>query len=581
MGERRRAGALLRASALVLAAVAAAALWPSASAAVTIDAPAVTYTGAAFGATANVSDPGSVVLFEWDFDGDGAVDVNRTDAPEAGFVYRVAKPDYRIGLNITRLANGTLSTESAFLQLNVLNGTPSVSIDLPDRLVSGLPLAFGALAVDPDAPASGPELFSYRWEVDGAPVPSPGAVAELTLDSPGSHEVAVVVTDEEGLSSRATVTREFGSPGIFEGKSGVANLGLLVSAGSLALGLPLVAQRRRQAVQAVLDKEREDALASAQEKALEDPRRSAPRKAAFGAASGEASGSAPRISLGGSPSALPSTRECPVCHSAYDSSAPECPFCKANGEAGELEGRLAGEAYAAIDLSEVSAILQHARRERHLGKLERHRELLQQADAKAAALLEERRACDEVLPRARDALERAQREEPAAGDRLDRAASYLKLAVSLAGAKQYGKAVRHARRAIEILDTQELAGDEPCHACGGAVTAARLAGAQNCPHCGVDLRSSGSVSPVEEATALEPRVREQIKALKDEVASHTVDLDAESFQLVAAAEEFERKAEWAQALEVLAALREKLQRAREAGGSDPPDPGAAPPDVAP
>jgi tetratricopeptide (TPR) repeat protein len=582
MGEAGRAGALPRASALVFAAVAVLACWPSASAALSINAPAFTYTGALFGASANVSEPQNVVLFEWDFDGDGAVDLNRTDTPEAGYVFAIPKPDYRIGLNITRLVNGTLTTESAFRQLNVLNGTPSVSIDLPDRLVSGVPLAFKAHAVDPDAPPSGPELFSYRWEVDGAPSTAAGQVADLTIDSSGAHEIAVVVTDEEGLSARAAVTAQFGSPGLFEGKSGVADLGLLVSAGSLALGLPLVALRRREAVRSTLQKERDDALASAQARSAGTAARRAPRKAAFGAASGEASGSAPRISLGGSPSSLLNSKECPVCHSAYDLAAPECPFCKANGEASDLESRLASEAYAAIDLSEVNAILQHARRERHLGKLERHRELLQQAEAKAAALVEERTRSAELRPRARDALERAQREAPAAGDRLDRAASYLKLAESLAGAKQHGKAARHARRAMEILETQELEGDDPCHACGGAVTAARLALALNCPHCGVDLAPPGSTSPTEGAKALEARVAEQIRALKESVVSHTVDLDAESFQLVAAAEDFERKAQWAQALEVLAALREKLERARAAGQSDPGDAGGqAPPDVPP
>ena len=109
----------------------------------------LTFTGASFVAEANVSDPGSVVLFEWDFTGDGTVDVNRTDGPEASFVYAFPKPDYEVALTVTRLLNGSLVEERASRLVGVLNGTPLVSLDAPDRLVADVPLTFSARASDP------------------------------------------------------------------------------------------------------------------------------------------------------------------------------------------------------------------------------------------------------------------------------------------------------------------------------------------------------------------------------------------------------------------------------------------------
>jgi len=126
----------------------------------------LTYTGASFVAEANASDPQSVVLFEWDFTGDGTTDVNRTEGPEAAFVYDVPKPDYEVSVTVTRWLNGSLVVERASRLVAVLNGTPSVSLDAPDRLVADVPLTFSARASDPD-PSPGGEPFEYRWTIDG------------------------------------------------------------------------------------------------------------------------------------------------------------------------------------------------------------------------------------------------------------------------------------------------------------------------------------------------------------------------------------------------------------------------------
>ena len=541
---RARAGAF---GALALLAIVSAASAPS-SATVTVEGPTSTFTGALYNATAVASDPASVVLYEWDFDGDGRVDVNRTDTDEAPFVFHVPKPDYRVHVNVTRLVAGNFTVESADLQVRVADGTPTVAIDLPDRLVSGVELTFSARASDPDASPEG-EPFAYRWTLDGVRVPSVGDRVTLTAPTPGAHEVSVVVTDSEGLEATATLSPEFAPPHFLEGKSGAVKIGLLTAAAALALGLPLVALQRREHRQAAQAKSTHDAL-NASEVASTRRGSRPPGKVPL-AASSEGAPSTPRISVGGAPAALLKTRECPVCHNAVDADTPACPYCQGNDRAAAFETKMESEPYAGLDLAEVRAVLQRARRERHLGRPDGDRALLEEAQRTADALSSDARDAAEWVPKAEERLKEARRGGGALGEHLERAEAYLKLAQSLAKARQFGKAARHARRATELLE--EAPGAAP-------------------------VGDQGALSSTAEGPeAAEARVRAEILALRGEVERREVELDPQAFELVKAAEEFERGAQWGQALEVLSALREKLERAREAAAGPPQDAGPDPP----
>ncbi len=560
---------------LLLLAVAA----PGAQASMTIGAQGETYTGASFFVIVDPSDPDAVVLVEWDFDGDGQSDVNRTDGLEAGFTYGVPG-DYEGVVTVTRRVGDALESETKVFEVQVHNGTPTVSIVVPERAVAGVPQEFLALASDKD-PSPGGEAFTFEWAVDGVAVPSAGASADVLVDQPGTHVVTLQVTDEEGVRAQATVTVSFGSPGLFDGRQGVINLGLLLAAFAFGVGLALMRAAQRERRASALREDEAVALASEEAVGV----RGKPEKVPFQAAaetSVQGSGGA-RVVHGGAPAALARTKECPVCHSAIDADldSADCPYCLANAEAEALESTLSGPAFEAIDLSEVRALLQRARRERHLGRTDQHSALVKQARERADELLEERASAQVWLEKARKAAEAASPKiDP---ERLDRAHSYLKLAESLSKAHQHGKVQRHAQRSVEILSEGVGGGREMpdrCHACGGAIAAARAAGAQQCPHCDVALRPQRpEESEGESPQALEAEVRSELGAVRDLLSAGKAAPDEEAWSLLKEAEAFEQDAAWSQALELLRTLRERFERERDAAGPDegtPDEPAAGP-----
>jgi len=267
-----------------------------------------------------------------------------------------------------------------------------------------------------------------------------------------------------------------------------------------------------------------------------------------------------------------------VCHNAVDADIADCPFCNANEEADRLEARLASPEFAGTDLAEVRAILQRARRERHLGRLEKHRGLLADATERAQQELGARDEAVAWVSRAQEAFEKAARQR--GGERVERAESYLKLAESLFASHQNAKAARHAKRALEILEEKEpeAAESERCPSCGRAIAAALAAGEEECPHCGAPLQAAASAAVSSSPDTAEAEVRSEIKALRSSIESHTVAVDEETWKLLAAAEGYEKRAEWSQALEILRALRERFER--ETRASAGPEEGAGP-DVPP
>jgi uncharacterized repeat protein (TIGR03803 family) len=165
---------------------------------------------------ASAADPqgDSALQLAWDFDGDGAFDDGTGD--EAVFTAdrpsRDGNGQYDVAVRVT---DPTGLTATATTTVTVSNVAPSVSIVPPSLtlLVPGESAAFSASFSDP-----GPD--SWRMHVDygdGAVedrTPSgPGSLALAhTYAAPGSYEVVVTVTDDDGASGQAVARAHVGSP---------------------------------------------------------------------------------------------------------------------------------------------------------------------------------------------------------------------------------------------------------------------------------------------------------------------------------------------------------------------------------
>lgn len=156
-------------------------------------------TGQAFSFTASASDAsptGAIARYEWDFDGDGAIDAETT----AG----VAQHAYeRNGTYVARVhaVDDDGAAAEASVSIRVLNRAPTVG-PIIASLAAPLdtePVGFTARAADPDG-----SIASWRWSfgdgaVDDTSSPTHG------FDDDGVYPVHVTVTDDDGATASASL----------------------------------------------------------------------------------------------------------------------------------------------------------------------------------------------------------------------------------------------------------------------------------------------------------------------------------------------------------------------------------------
>ena len=153
------------------------------------------------------SDPdGEIVLYEWDYDGDGYYDEDTGNTPYASFEY--AEPgDYFARVRVTD--DGGL-TDLAAVAITVTEyvNVPPVA-DLQSSVESGrapLYVEFNASgSTDPDG-----EIVLYEWDFDGDGTYDEDSgqypYAEYTYTEEGFYIAAVRVTDDGGLTDVAILT---------------------------------------------------------------------------------------------------------------------------------------------------------------------------------------------------------------------------------------------------------------------------------------------------------------------------------------------------------------------------------------
>jgi PKD repeat protein len=123
----------------------------------------------------------AVVLYEWDFDGDGAPDAV-AGTPMIEHVYRAD------GLFTVRL--------SAPLTIVVANRAPVAAVGAPEGILRAqIPVQFTGTASDGDG-----AVLAWAWEfADGSRGEGPDPIH--TYASPGTYIVRLTVTDDDGATS--------------------------------------------------------------------------------------------------------------------------------------------------------------------------------------------------------------------------------------------------------------------------------------------------------------------------------------------------------------------------------------------
>jgi len=162
---------------------------------------------------------GSITAYEWDVDGDGAVDATgRTiehTFDEAG--------EYAVTLAVTDDAGVTANTTLPITVTESGAGAgqaPDVTVDVtPTTPTPGQTVTFDASgSTDPDADRptfldregeNRPDNLDYAWDFDGdGETDETGERATTAFRETETHEVTVTVTDDEGQTTTETVTVE-------------------------------------------------------------------------------------------------------------------------------------------------------------------------------------------------------------------------------------------------------------------------------------------------------------------------------------------------------------------------------------
>lgn len=143
---------------------------------------------------------GAIVLYKWDFDGDGAFD----DSGSTGTAYHVYSRagDFQAKL-LVRDDDGNEGIDQR--TVTVVNRAPAVTSIRPDTTVTILdPVAFHGAGTDSDG-----TVISHAWDFDGDGVfdtsSSAAIVATRNYPKPGIYSAIYRVTDDDGKSGLGTV----------------------------------------------------------------------------------------------------------------------------------------------------------------------------------------------------------------------------------------------------------------------------------------------------------------------------------------------------------------------------------------
>ncbi len=147
---------------------------------------------------------GSIVMYEWDFDGDGTWDWSSTSSGVANHTYTT------IGTYVAKLRvkdnDGATTIASRTITVNPLpNVAPVVEIAYHGDAIVSKPLYLNGTATDEDG-----TIVKYEWDLNGDGSfewsSTTSGVAIFTFDVPGTVVCTFRATDDDGASSTASTT---------------------------------------------------------------------------------------------------------------------------------------------------------------------------------------------------------------------------------------------------------------------------------------------------------------------------------------------------------------------------------------
>jgi YD repeat-containing protein len=171
------------------------------TAAFTAPAPAVTGATTTFDAGTSADPDGTVVLYEWDLDGNGTFETITGSNPQASTTYAAAG-DVTVHLRVTDNDGATDTTSRV---VHVTHPPVASFTATPNPVSLNAPVAFDASASsDPDGP-----LAKYEWDLDGngSFETDTGLVPTTSHSYPanGTYAVKLRVTDADGATAVTTV----------------------------------------------------------------------------------------------------------------------------------------------------------------------------------------------------------------------------------------------------------------------------------------------------------------------------------------------------------------------------------------
>ncbi|HIP99492.1 TPA: PKD domain-containing protein, partial [Candidatus Bipolaricaulota bacterium] len=151
-----------------------------------------------FDASESHDPDGGITRYEWDFYSDGEYDASLVD-PVIGYVFP-SPGIWEVTLRVTD-DRGDMATASQRVTIGD-NLPPVAEFTAPEAIRTNVEAEFDASAsYDPDG-----EIVRYQWDFDGdGVVDAEGLKVTWTFSEEGIYKVTLIVTDNEGATSRKEV----------------------------------------------------------------------------------------------------------------------------------------------------------------------------------------------------------------------------------------------------------------------------------------------------------------------------------------------------------------------------------------